>query len=108
MSIKLAYHGITWGSKNDEFLKFIDDIASLKIFQGVEVFLPVCDYYEDKPKEFDELLEERKLKLACLYCGGTFWDKETQKKEIEDNRRVLRFLQSHGSDRMIFGPGRKR
>ncbi len=104
---KIAVHLITWGGENWRTgLREAEDLG----YTACETFTRTALDYEDKPAEFQSILDSHNMKLSALYGGavnGAFCDPDSREEIVAYNERVAQFLQSIGTEYIVFGPGER-
>jgi inosose dehydratase len=98
-SVKDLYY-VTYGS-TEEALK---DIAQVG-YKGVEIFDGNLMQYEDRPKEFKQLLVQHELSLIGVYTGANFIYKDIADDEFYKIEKVAQFAAELGAEHLVIGGG---
>lgn len=102
--MRVACHTITWGESHlDVALKEIAELG----FGAFETFASIVNQYQGKVPEFQEMLNQRNLRLISLYGGGDMHRPDAATEVIDQNVRIARFLKENSADRMVLGPARR-
>jgi inosose dehydratase len=102
--VRIACHTITWGEPNLELA--LEEIHNLG-FHAFETFASVAGVYENRHREFRELLERTELSLISLYGGGNMHIAAEQASVVDRNVEIAGFLAEFGANRMVLGPARR-